>query len=80
MTKYVPPIDVDFGAPLPVRHPWGLAAESTPARELHILQLSGYSLIAGVRDGEPFVVAPGSTKEETLAALQAIVEALEALQ
>jgi hypothetical protein len=78
MTKYVPPIDVDFGAPLPVRL-LGIAT-TTPARELHILQLSGYSLIAGVRDGEPFVAAPGSTKEEALAALQAIVEALEALQ
>lgn len=80
MTKYVPPIDVDFGAPLPVRVTWDIATWSTPARELHILQLSGYSLIAGVRDGEPFVVAPGSTKEEVRAALQAIVEALEALQ
>lgn len=79
MTKYVPPIDVDYGAPLPVRLMEGIAT-TTPARELHILQLSGYSLIAGVRDGEPFVVAPGSTNEEVLAALQAIVEALEALQ
>lgn len=78
MTKYVPPIDVDFGAPLPVRMVEGIAT-TTPARELHILQLSGYSLIAGVRDGEPFVAAPGSTKEEALAALQAIVDALEAL-
>lgn len=78
MTKYVPPIDVDFGAPLPVRLVETIPI--TPNRELHILELSGYSLIAGVRDGEPFVAAPGSTKAEALKALQEIVNALEALQ
>jgi len=78
MTKYLPPIDVDFGEPLPVRLVEGIPT-TTPAREIHILQLSGYSLIAGVRDGEPFVAAPGSTKDEALEALQSIVDALEAL-
>lgn len=78
MTQYNPPVDVDFGAPLPVRLVEGIPTKPG-YRELHILQLSGYSLIAGVRDGEPFLAAPGSTKAEALAALQAIIDALEAL-
>jgi hypothetical protein len=71
---YVPPVDVDFGAPLPERTP-------TPGTaELHAIHLAGYSLIAGVHHGQPFVRAPGATQAEALSALQAIVDALEALQ
>lgn len=78
MTKYQPPVDlVDHGEQLPVRMVEGIPTVST-YRELHTLQLAGYSLIAGIRDGEPFLAAPGSTKAEALAALQAIVAALEA--
>lgn len=73
MTQYRPPVDVDFGAPLPERTP-------TPGTdELHAIHLAGYSLLAGVYHGEPFVRAPGATKAEALEALQAIVDALEAL-
>lgn len=72
---YRPPVDVDFGAPLPERIP----TPSSVAR-LHAIQLGGYSLIAGVHAGRPFVRAPGATTEEAIAALQEIVDALEALQ
>ena len=69
---YRPPVDVDFGAPLPHRTP------KIAANELHAIQLAGYSLLAGVHDGRPFVRAPGANANEVLAALQAIVDALEA--
>lgn len=76
MTKYQPPVDlVGYGTQLPERVP----GEPSPVPfELHTLQMAGYSLIAGVHDGEPFLAAPGSTKDEALAALQAVVDALEA--
>ena len=70
---YQPPVDVDFGAELPHRTP------KIAANELHAIQLAGYSLIAGVHDGTPFVRAPGADTDEVLAALQAIVDAIEAL-
>jgi hypothetical protein len=77
MTTYQPPVDlVDDGAPLPA--PRTPKLPTVPAGELHVLQLAGYSLIAGVRDGAPFIAAPGSTREEALAALQSIVDALKA--
>lgn len=71
---YKPPVDVDFGADLPQRTP-------APALhdELHAIELAGYSLLAGVHDGKPFVRAPGATRDEALAVLQNIVDALEAL-
>lgn len=67
---YQPPIDiVDFGAALPPRQ---------PGHELHRLELDGYTLLAGMRDGQPFILASDSTKEQVLTALQEIVDALEA--
>lgn len=73
---YQPPVDiVGFGQPLPERR-----TPTTYRRQLHAMELAGYSLLAGVHDGEPFITAPGATKEEALAALQQIVDALEALQ
>lgn len=73
MTQYSPPVDVDFGKPLPARVP-----TPGPTDELHAIHLAGYTLIAGIHDGKPFVRAPGATKLEALAALQRIVNALEA--
>lgn len=74
MTTYLPPVDVDFGAPLPQRTP-----APAPGEELHVIQLAGYELLAGVHDGRPFVRAPGATRDEALAMLQTVVDALEAL-
>lgn len=69
---YRPPVDVDFGAPLPERTP-------TPGTdELHAIHLAGYSLVAGVHHGKPFVRAPGATTAWVLATLQSIVAALQA--
>jgi hypothetical protein len=76
MTTYQPPVDVDFGAPLPHRLP---TAAVPPAVEPHTFELAGYSLLAGVHDGQPFVRAPGAAVDEVLATLQSIVDALEAL-
>lgn len=77
MTKYQPPVDITgYGNPLP--KPRTPVEPLIPPAELHVLQLAGYSLLAGVRDGRPFVAAPGSTKEEALAALQSVIDALEA--
>jgi hypothetical protein len=76
MTTYLPPVDVDFGAPLPHRIP---AAPVPAAGEPHTFELAGYSLMAGVHDGRPFVRAPGADVDEVLTTLQAIVDAIEAL-
>ena len=72
---YQPPVDVDFGAPLPHRHP---KIAAVAAGEPHTFELAGYSLLAGVHDGRPFVRAPGANTDEVLAALQSVVDALEA--
>jgi hypothetical protein len=73
---YQPPVDVDFGAPLPHRVP---AAHHRAAGEPHTFELAGYSLMAGVHDGKPFVRAPGATPDEVLTVLQELVDAIEAL-
>lgn len=71
---YRPPVDiVGFGVPLPKRD------QPAKSRQLHAMELAGYSLLAGVHDGEPFIAAPGATKDEALAALHQIIAALEAL-
>lgn len=77
MTNYQPLVDlIGYGKPLPEpRTPVEPPAQET---EIAFLQLLGYSVVAGVRDGRPFVAHPSSTKDEALAALQAVVDALEA--
>lgn len=78
MTKYQPPVDmVEDSQPLPVPR---VPAGKLTADELQTLALDGYTLFAGVRDGQPFAISPAGTKADVLEALQSILAALEALQ